>query len=208
MQTTHRILIIADDILARAGLAALLEEETDLDIVGQASLSADLPALLELTLPDIALIDLGWQNPGRLDGLNHFDIPIAILLGDERHAHQTFGLISARRAFALLDRQIDPTILASILRLLPEQLIVIDPALSQAILLGTAISPDFESMTPREMQVLQLIAQGLTNKAIASALDITEHTVKFHVNAIMSKLNAQSRTDAVVRATRAGLLLL
>ena len=63
-------------------------------------------------------------------------------------------------------------------------------------------------MTSRELEVLWLLAEGLPNKAIASRLGISEHTVKFHVNSIMGKLSAQSRTDAVVRATRLGLILL
>jgi DNA-binding NarL/FixJ family response regulator len=68
-------------------------------------------------------------------------------------------------------------------------------------------TPD-EPLTPREMEVLQRLAEGLTNKAIAQELGISEHTIKFHVNAIMGKLHAQSRTEAVVRATRLGLILL
>jgi DNA-binding NarL/FixJ family response regulator len=56
--------------------------------------------------------------------------------------------------------------------------------------------------------VLQLLAEGLPNKVIAARLDISEHTVKFHINSIMGKLGAQSRTDAVMRATRSGLILL
>jgi DNA-binding NarL/FixJ family response regulator len=58
------------------------------------------------------------------------------------------------------------------------------------------------------LEVLQLLAEGLANKAIAHRLDISDHTVKFHVNAILSKFGAQSRTEAVVRATRLGLILL
>ena len=65
-----------------------------------------------------------------------------------------------------------------------------------------------ESLTPRESEVLQLLAQGMPNKQIALELAISEHTVKYHVNAILGKLGAQSRTEAVVRATRAGLILL
>ena len=61
-----------------------------------------------------------------------------------------------------------------------------------------------EALTPRENEVLQLLAEGLTNQAIAQRLAISEHTVKFHVNAILGKLAAQSRADAVVRATRLG----
>jgi DNA-binding NarL/FixJ family response regulator len=58
------------------------------------------------------------------------------------------------------------------------------------------------------MEVLRLLAEGLPNKAIAHRLGISEHTVKFHVNALLGKLGAQSRTEAVVRATRLGLILL
>ena len=74
---------------------------------------------------------------------------------------------------------------------------------------GPPVESDLaEELTPRELEVLQLLAEGLANKAIAQRLTISEHTVKFHVNAIMSKLGAQSRTAAVVRATRLGLIML
>jgi len=75
----------------------------------------------------------------------------------------------------------------------------------------TAVSPltlPIEDLTPRELEVLQHLAEGLTNKAIAQRLAVSEHTIKFHVNALMSKLGAQSRTEAVVLATRQGLITL
>jgi DNA-binding NarL/FixJ family response regulator len=87
-------------------------------------------------------------------------------------------------------------------------LAVVEPKLTSA-LLPAIDSDDFtldEPLTPREMQVLQRLAEGLTNKAIAQELGISEHTIKFHVNAIMGKLQAQSRTEAVVRAPRLGLI--
>ncbi|MCS7070294.1 MAG: response regulator transcription factor [Anaerolinea sp.] len=65
-----------------------------------------------------------------------------------------------------------------------------------------------DALTPREIEVLRLIAEGLPNKQIAIKLSISEHTVKFHVNAILTKLGAQSRTEAVVRATRLGWIAL
>lgn len=65
-----------------------------------------------------------------------------------------------------------------------------------------------EELTPRELQVLQLVAEGLPNKAIAQRLHISEHTVKFHVAAILSKLDAHTRTEAVTRAVRQGLIIL
>ena len=65
-----------------------------------------------------------------------------------------------------------------------------------------------EPLTPRELEVLHLLAEGLPNKTIARRLAISDHTVKFHVNALLGKLQAQSRTEAVVRASRAGLVVL
>ncbi len=68
--------------------------------------------------------------------------------------------------------------------------------------------PVVEQLTPREMEVLQLLAQGLPNKRIADRLNVSDHTVKFHVNAILGKLGVQSRTEAVILATRLGLVML
>lgn len=72
----------------------------------------------------------------------------------------------------------------------------------------SAVEDALNPLTAREREVLNLLAAGLTNRAIAQQLDISPHTIKYHVNAIMSKLNAQSRTEAVVRATQRGLIAL
>ena len=70
------------------------------------------------------------------------------------------------------------------------------------------IEPDTSTLTPREREVLELLAEGLSNKLVALRLDISEHTAKFHVNSILDKLEADTRTDAVVRAARRGLIAL
>jgi DNA-binding NarL/FixJ family response regulator len=87
-------------------------------------------------------------------------------------------------------------------------LVVLAPefATAQLTLPPAASLPPGEALTPRELDVLQLLAEGLPNKTIADRLTISEHTVKFHVNALMGKLGAQSRTEAVVRAIRLGWL--
>ena len=87
---------------------------------------------------------------------------------------------------------------------------VMDPSLESVQLDGEArvVHPPSEALTERELEVLRLVAEGLPNKAIAARLNVSDHTVKFHLNGVLRKLGAQSRTDAVVRATRLGLLLL
>ncbi len=83
-----------------------------------------------------------------------------------------------------------------------------NPSSSPAPQYGGDEPPPVEELTPRELEVLRLVAEGLPNKTIAQRLDISEHTVKFHVNALLGKLGVGSRTEAVVRATRLGLIFL
>ena len=89
-------------------------------------------------------------------------------------------------------------------------LTVVDPALAGAVFPARdrPLPAPVEDLTRRERSVLQLLAEGLSNKDIAARLDISEHTVKFHVNAILGKLGAHSRIEAVTRAARLGLLIL
>ena len=86
-------------------------------------------------------------------------------------------------------------------------MLVLDPELTPPVP-HTPPGDAVEALTRRELEVLRLLAEGSPNKAIAYRLDISEHTVKFHVNSIFTKLHAQSRTEAVAIATRLGLVLL
>ena len=81
-----------------------------------------------------------------------------------------------------------------------------DPALAGVSAAATPAPGSASLLTPKEQDVLKLLAQGLPNKDVVSRLEVSEYTVKFHVNSIMGKLNAQSRTEAVILATRLGLL--
>jgi len=80
------------------------------------------------------------------------------------------------------------------------------PIEASALIIPAAPEPEVESLTPREMETLEMLAEGLSNKQIAARLHISEHTAKFHVNSILSKLGAGTRTEAVMRGLRSGLL--
>jgi len=201
------VLIVADDPLARAGLAALLAGEAGIAVAGQSGSDADLGAALDAFLPDAVVWDLGWEPAGRTAALGEFteqyETPVVALLASEAVA----GEVRAAGARGLLARTSDGAQIAAAVQAVVHGLLVFDDALLPA----PAPSADVELVEPlsgRELDVLRHLAEGLSNKEIARALDISEHTVKFHVNAILGKLGAQSRTEAVVRATRAGLILL
>jgi len=207
MASLH-LLLIADDPLARAGLAALLADVPDCEIVGQmstVSLTADLPPDL-FTPPDAIIWDMGWDPVEAVLDWPDMPAPVLALLSDGEQAAAVWQ--NGVRGILLRDMDTDKLMAAA--QAIANGLVVVESQLASTLLPLTGnddFAPD-DPLTPRELEVLQRLAEGLTNKAIAQELGISEHTIKFHVNAIMGKLHAQSRTEAVVRATRLGLILL
>lgn len=207
-----RILIIAADALTRAGLAAILATETDLQAVGQLEPSDNLESALTVFRPDVILWDIGYGADDALTALAEFvsqssapAVPLLILIADTALAPSVWQ----NGVRALIPRSAPVATLASALRAVAANLVVLDPRSASSLLAPVSTQPDgVEALTGREREVLQLMAKGLPNKSIARELAISEHTVKFHVNAILSKFGAQSRTEAVVLASRAGLVLL
>ena len=204
-----RVLVVAEDPLARAGLAALMSGEPGCSIVGQAAGGDDLSSTVEIHRPDVVLWDLGWDPTTaieRLTDLAEAMPPVVALLPDEPGSA---GILAAG-VRGLLLRSSSPTALAAALTAVAQGLVVLDPELTPAAppARPSVPSPLNVDLTPREQEVLQLLAEGLPNKSIADKLGISEHTVKFHINSILGKLGAQSRTEAVTRATRLGLIVL
>lgn len=212
MQDIPRIVIIGDNLLARAGLASLLAQFCD--VVGQTSGGAALPEDMEVFQPDAILVDLGWTPDkllAQLIALIELDVPLVALLADDSAAPEVLSALAEFTVYGLLRQNTAPERIVAALNAVIDGLIVLDPLLAKIAIpaaASQAVDALTETLTKREIEVLQLLATGQTNKAIARKLGITDHTVKFHVNAIMTKLGAQSRTEAVVRATRAGLLML
>jgi two-component system, NarL family, nitrate/nitrite response regulator NarL len=221
-----RVLIVADDPLARAGLATLLTSLPGCMVVGQMAGDADVLAGLEVYRPDAVVWDLGWdalrasaspQHLPRLEegprtrlehlaDLRDTGYPVVALLADDTHAVAAW----TAGVRGLLFREVRAETLVASLQAIAQGLVVFEAALAASLLLTRHLEPAplLNPLTPRELEVLQLVAEGLPNKTIADRLHISEHTVKFHINALMGKLGAQSRTEAVVRATRLGWLLL
>lgn len=204
-----RLLIIANDPLARAGLAALLTERPGFTVVGQVEGVDTLPTELDVYRPDVLVWDLGWEPTPALEqliDLRDLQLAAVILLPGPEQAADAWA--AGARCLLLRSANADTLLAASLAA--AQELVTIDPSLTNALIPNPSanIPPLVEALTPREEEVLQLLAEGLPNKSIARRLEISEHTVKFHVNAIMGKLSAQSRTEAVVRATQLGLILL
>lgn len=206
MPADLRVLIIARNPLARIGLSALLGRQPGVEVVGEVSGDTTLPADVETLRPDVIVWDLDWESaaePFATLGPLADPPPILALLPEPGYAAQAWGA----GASGLLLRDSDAGALAAAVNALSQGIAALDKALAVALFPAPAPAP-VEELTAREREVLQLLAEGLPNKAIAQRLTISEHTVKFHVNAILTKLGVQSRTEAVVRAVRLGLIML
>ncbi len=204
-----RILVVAEDSLARTGLAGVLAGHAGVRVVGQSAVRGDLDVMLEAGRPDVLVWDLGWNAEASLDAMAEHASdfpPVVALLGSPEHSAE--ALRSGARG--LVAREADVDMLAAAVLAVWRGLRVIDPALEpiHTSVDDRPVPAPLEPLTGRELEVLRLVAEGLPNKAIAARLGVSDHTVKFHLNAVLRKLGAQSRTDAVVRATRLGLLLL
>ena len=207
-----QILVVAENLLSRAGLTALLVE---LGCVVLAQVDgADLQQDIDRHQPDALVVDLSWESDRTSRRLIQIEPELPILaIGEADEGESLAPLLQTLRLFpqfALLSRESDAESFLAALAALSAGLTVIDPRFTGPLTTPVGLAQESQSnpLTAREKEVLQLLARGLTNRAIALELDITQHTVKFHVNAIMSKLNAQSRTEAVVRATQLGMIVL
>lgn len=205
-----RLLICAPDLLTRVGLAALLQGYPELTVVGQVAPTPELPKEVDLYRAEVILWDLGWATMENVELLASVcdDCPPIMILVATIDDGATVWDAGAR---GILLRDSDPSAVVAAACTIIHGLTVLEPTIvptTRSTTESLATESLVEPLTARESEVLQALAQGLSNKLIARRLHISEHTVKFHVNAILGKLGAQSRTDAVVRATRAGLIQL
>lgn len=199
-----RVLLVAPTPTLRAGLQALLASAA-LEVVGAVASLTSAAILAEadaLVLADDALLDEAARSiPG--DGT----LALVVLSDGESAAAQLRRL--PLRGWAVLPSEVSGAELQAAVQAAAQGLAVLSP-MAASRLLGPRPTLDApaEPLTPREREVLDLLGQGLSNKLIARRLTISEHTVKFHVAAIFTKLGASSRADAVSRGARSGLITL
>ena len=209
MTQAHRVLVVADDPLAREGLATLLVEEPSIEVVGRSAIIDAIDRDVEALQPDAVVLDSGWDPDAVMDAISELQrsrLPLVVLLPDDAHASDVYS----EGARSLLLRDATAGELAAAIAAAVLGLSVLAPALGDAVAATAQVprEPAQGVLTRREMEVLRLVAEGHSNKEIAFDLDISDHTVKFHVNSILTKLGARSRTEAATIAARLGLLYL
>ena len=214
-----RVLIADDHMVVREGLRAILDAAPDLLPVGEACDGAEAVRLVAETMPDVVLMDLRMPNVDGIEAIRQIKarypaVQIVILTTYDDDQHIVRGLRAGARGYLLKDAE--RNVLFETIRAAArgESLLsseVVDKVVAHLAdggrgPRGGAQPAQTETLSPREAQVLGLLAEGAANKEIARQLSISERTVKAHVTGIFNKLGAGSRTEAVAIAMRSGLL--
>jgi DNA-binding NarL/FixJ family response regulator len=216
-----RVLLADDDALMRAGLAVVLDNAAGIDVVGEAPDGLKAVELCRTLTPDVVLMDV--RMPG-IDGIEATRRVVAaglptkvLVLTTFRHDEYVWGALRAGASGFLLKRA-SPERLVDAVHTVAAGDTLLDPAVTRDLVEHFvlqaggpgAVAPEdgrrVAALTQREVQVLRLIAQGLSNEEIADLLVIAESTAKTHVKRILAKIGARDRAQAVVLAYRSGLM--
>ena len=209
-----RVVLVDDQTLVRQGIASLLALTADIRVVAEASDGDQGLAVIAAAQPDVILLDVRMPGRSGIDvlralGPGHAPVLLLTTFDDDEIALE--GIRAGARGFLLKDVSLEQ--LASAVRTLAGGGTLIQPALTERVLRGLSRQPTgFDSaeapdpLTPREADVLRLLAAGYSNREIAAALGTAEGTVKNHTSNILSKLGVRDRTRAVLRAVELGWL--
>jgi two-component system, NarL family, response regulator YdfI len=213
-----RVLVVAASPVVRAGLSAVLTTNSKLIVAGTASDLDNLGRELEQLQPDVVLLDLGnnfqrshWE---KLLSLQQQDPFVCLVLADELDRIDVeVGLRGGVRG--ILPQSSTESEITAAVEAVAFGLAVLHPDIMESVLAlkdaserEKIVATPVQTLTPREIEVLEMLGAGVGNKAIAKRLQISEHTVKFHVSSIFQKLGVSTRTEAVAVGVRLGLIML
>jgi DNA-binding NarL/FixJ family response regulator len=211
-----RVLVADDQALVRAGFRQLLEREPDLDVIGEAADGAEAVALARSGQPDVVVMDVRMPNIDGLEAtrrvLSERPAPRVLVLTTFDLDEYVFEALRAGASGFLL-KDAAPEELVSAIRLVAKGDALLAPSVTRRVIEEFARraapsppNPGLEGLTPREREVLLLVARGLSNAEIAGELFLTPGTVKTHVAHILRKLDARDRVQAVVAVYESGLV--
>jgi two-component system, NarL family, response regulator LiaR len=207
-----RILIVDDHPIVREGLAAVLDAQADMDVAAEAGNGEDGVRKFQEVKPDIVLMDLAMPGTDGVEAIRQIrsldkDARVVVLTAYDTDDRIFQAVQAGARGYLLKGAPRDEIFRA--IREVNNGGSLLEPAIAGKllsrvgdILRGGAV----ERLTAREVDILTLMTRGMRNKEIANELYITERTVKFHANAIYRKLDVSSRTEAVSKALRHGLV--
>ena len=212
------VVIVDDEDLVRSGISLILAASEDIEVVGQAADGADAVRLTRQTRPDVVLLDVHMPNMNGLEAARRIlDDPagntrVIMLTTFDRDEYLYTAMKAGASGFLL--KSAPPEELTRSIRLIASGDTQLAPAVTRRLIEdfvrrpppGQTMPDAFDNLTERELEVLTLVAEGLSNHEIAGRLYLSEATVKTHVNRILNKLRLRDRVQAVVLAYETGLV--
>jgi DNA-binding NarL/FixJ family response regulator len=210
-QTTIRVLLADDHVVVRAGIRQFLEQSPEIEVIAEASNGREACSLLEDTQPDVVVLDIEMPIMSgievtrwiRAQGLN---LGVLVLTAYDDEPYIQAVLQAGANGYVL--KTAEPHEIVQGVRDVFQGKSVLDASLAQKLFLRlrSEDTAPIDALTDRELQILGLTGKGFTNKAIGAQLGISDRTVQNHLANIFQKLNAESRTEAVMRAVSMGLI--
>lgn len=207
-----RLVIVDDHALFRAGLVSLLEEMQEFEVVGEAGNGKEALGVISRAQPDLILLDVNMPIMNGVETVSALkdlpNCPRIIMLTISKHEEDLFGAISAGADGYLL-KNAEPDELRKAVLQVHEGKSVLSPEVTRPLLKAITNSQSVVldgGLSKRELEVLELLAQGRTTTQIAGDLFVSENTVKTHVRHILEKMEASNRAEAVSKASQMGLI--
>jgi two-component system response regulator NreC len=211
-----RILVADDHTIIRRGLRALLERHSDFEVIGEASDGISAVALAEETRPDVVILDIGMPRLNGIEASRQIcsakpapQIVVLSMHSDEGYVLR--ALKAGARAFLLKDS--DEADIIGAVRAVASGKAYFSPEISRILaedyvrdLRQRGVEDSYELLSPREREILQLLAEGKNNKDIAALLNLSPHTVDTHRNNILQKLHLHSLAELILYAVRKGVI--
>jgi len=210
MNKIVRVFLLDDHEVVRRGLRELLESEGDIEVVGEAGTAAAATARIPAVRPDVAILDARLPDGNGIEvcrQIRSVDPTIrAIILTSFDDDEALFSAIMAGASGYVLKQVTGQDLLAAV-RLVASGASLLDPRVTERVMQrlreGTSSEPDvLEGLTAQERRILELVAEGLTNRQIGERLFLAEKTIKNYMSSILSKLGLERRTQAAVFASR------
>jgi len=208
-ESVVRILVADDHPVVRDGLVAMLSTQTDFRVVGQASTGREVVANIEIARPDVVLLDLEMPDLDGVEALRqvtaeHPEVKVLVFTAFDDDERIVSAVQAGAQGYLLKGSPRDKVFDA--IRVISQGGSLLQPVVASKLMRHISSQGVRSLLTARELEALDLLAKGMTNKEIAAELVITVRTVKFHVSSILRKLEAGNRTEAVRIAAERGII--